>query len=328
MTNPLLSVLLPVHNAAEECERALDSVLAQEFSDFELIIVNDGSDDETPRRLKAVTDSRVRIIEQPHEGLTAALCRGLNESRGLLVARQDADDWSRPDRFARQVAYLNEHRSVAVVGSGVRVVDSSGRSLGEYAYPTEHEPLVRELFRFVNPLPHTTIMFRRREILECGGYRRRFLKSQEYDLFLRVSERYRLGSISEPLCDLQHSMTSLTASDGDGQQFEYCVLGFIAAAIRRDGRADPLDAPDADRFAERYRQWYRESHYPPTFRSRLLRRAARLEWADSRPAEATLALARSLWLDPWWPGERVGVVAPERIAARAIRWARAEATSS
>lgn len=321
MSHPRLSVLLPLHNAAEDCEGVFGSLLSQTFEDFELIVLDDGSEDDTLKRVKAFKDGRIRILERPHEGLTSTLCQGLLEARGDLVARQDADDRSRPDRFARQVAYLAEHDDVALVGSGVRVVDPAGRDLGQYTYPTDHEALVRELWRLSNPLPHTTILFRRQAVNGCGGYRRCFIKAQDFDLYLRLSEHYRLGSIPEPLCDLQHSLHSITARVGDGAQFEYGVLALVAAESRRAGRPDPLDHDAAD-FIERYRAWYRQSRYPATFRSRLLRRAARLAWADSRPALAALAFTRSLWVDPWWAGERLGVVPPGRIAADAVNWAR------
>ncbi len=323
MSAPVVTVLLAVRDAAQHIDAVVENILSQAFADLELLVVDDGSADTTRARLKGVRDARVRVLEQPRLGLTAALSRGVSEARGEFVARQDADDRSHPDRLAKQVALLRARPEVALVGTGVRVVDSSRRLLGDYVYPTAHKAIMRALFDLSNPLPHTSIMFRRREVAACGGYRGRFLKSQEYDLFLRVGERHQLATIADPLCELEHSMTSMTGAAADGEQFEYGVLGLVAAVIRRNGWPDPLDAPDGDRFHQRYREWYRTSELPAAFRSRLLRRAARLSWAEARPFAALRHAARSVIVDPWWARDELVPWATPRAALVATRWATA-----
>src|SRR3954452_17057048 len=116
---PRLSVVLAVCNGERHLAESVNSVLAQTFTDFELIVVDDGSTDRTPEILAAVAraDPRVVVVRQENHGLTASLIRGIALSRGDYIARQDADDISKPRRFERQIAYLDAHSSLAALGS-------------------------------------------------------------------------------------------------------------------------------------------------------------------------------------------------------------------
>src|SRR5207302_689224 len=116
---PLISVLLPVRDGARYLREALASVLAQTLADFELLVVDDGSEDETPAILAGVADGRLRAIRQDRLGLVAALNRGIEEARAPLLARMDADDVSLPERLERQAAYLDARPEVALVVPGV-----------------------------------------------------------------------------------------------------------------------------------------------------------------------------------------------------------------
>src|SRR5437762_180743 len=190
---PSVSVVLAVHNGGRYLCNAIKSILVQDFQNFELLVVDDGSSDETADLLASVADSRVRVLRQEKcLGLTASLRWAMDEARGEFVARLDADDEARPDRLTKQVAYLEARPEVALVGSGVTLVDDDGAVVGVHLYPRHHEGLVRALERLLNPLPHSTIMFRREAVMATGGYRRYFAKAQDYDLVIRLSERHRL----------------------------------------------------------------------------------------------------------------------------------------
>ena len=114
---PRVSVVLPAYNAQDTVRRAIDSVLAQTMPDFELIVVDDGSQDRTGEVVEAVDDPRVRLLRRPHGGVPPTINAGLAEARAPIVAIQDADDFSVPDRLERQLALLEERPEVAVVGS-------------------------------------------------------------------------------------------------------------------------------------------------------------------------------------------------------------------
>ncbi|MFZ5862176.1 MAG: glycosyltransferase family 2 protein [Nitrospirota bacterium] len=307
---PMVSVLMAVRNGLPFVRDAVASILDQSFRDFEFLIIDDGSTDGTSAFLGAIGDSRVRLIRQEWGGLTRSLIRGLAEARGEYVARQDADDVSRPDRLGKQVVFLEANPDVLLVGSGGRLVSERGDVLRSYHYPTRHKQLVEDLERLTSPLPHTTIMFRRAEILACGGYRAVFRKAQDYDLYLRVAERGRLASLPEPLCDLRCSMTSVTSAESDGEQFFYAVLALLCYRARRAGKRDPIDrAADGDGLRG-IRAWYESSRYPKVFRSRQLRRRARLAWSEGSYAEAAGCIIQSVGSDPGWVLNRCSLGGP------------------
>lgn len=319
---PLVSVLMSVYNGARYVHDAVSSILNQEHEDFELLVIDDGSVDETPDILAAFSDPRIRVFTEGNRGLTRSLNNGLRLAKGEYVARLDADDISRVDRLEKQVAYLDGHPEVALVGTGVTVVTEDDRVLRDYIYPSEHNLLAAELGRLVSPLPHSTIMFRRKEVLDCGGYRDIFSKAQDYDLYLRLVEKHRVASIQEPLCRLRHSMRSMTFEDGEGQQFQYAVLALITSVIRREQGIDPLDTPARPEFLEKFQAWYASSSYPRRFRSRELRRQARLVWSQGCAMEAFRCLVSAMIADRSWITERLGMRRIGSEASDAMRWVR------
>ncbi len=315
---PQVSVLMAVRNGLPFVRDAVQSILDQSFRAFEFLIIDDGSTDGTGAFLESIVDPRVRLIRQEWGGLTRSLIRGLAEARGLYVARQDADDVSRVDRLEKQVAFLDANPDVLLVGAGVRLVGERGAVLRRYHYPTQHEPLVDALERVTSPLPHTTILFRRDEILACGGYRAVFRKAQDYDLYLRVAERGRLASLPEPLCDLRCSMTSVTSTESEGEQFFYAVLALLCHRVRQAGKRDPVDASADGDELRAIRSWYESSRYPKVFRARQLRRRARLAWSEGSYAEAAGCIIRAIGSDPGWVLNRFGLSGPMLITPKAM----------
>lgn len=301
---PRVSVVMSVYNGARHLEEALAAIMRQTFADFEFLVVDDGSDDETPQILAAVDDPRLRVSRQQRAGLTCSLIKAVNLARGEYVARQDADDVSEPQRLAMEVAFLDSHPEVAIVGSAVGAVNDAGRKLCDWYYPSGHEALVAELKRLLTPLPHSTIMFRRAAVLGVGGYRALFRKAQDYDLLLRIAERHRLASLPEQLCRLRLSDGSVTFGDRENEQFYFTVLALVAGLIRTQTGRDPLDGPDRDRLIARFDVWYRNSVYPARFRSRLARRRLRLALGQRDLRAALNYLIRATVADPGWLVER------------------------
>ena len=133
INHPRVSVALPVHNCERYVAEAIESILAQTFTDFEFLIVDDGSTDGTLPILNrfAARDSRIRVISRPNTGIVGALNEILGLARADLVARMDADDVALPVRFERQVRYLDEHPECVMVGSRVTIIDPDGDALTE-----------------------------------------------------------------------------------------------------------------------------------------------------------------------------------------------------
>jgi glycosyltransferase involved in cell wall biosynthesis len=192
MNGPRLSVLLPCRDAAVHLSQAIRSLGAQTYRDFEVVAVNDGSDDATGDMLEhwAAEDDRVRVAHQERLGLAEALVAGSRLCRGELLARADADDVAHPRRFALQVEFLAERPEVAAVGTRVRYFPSEGVGWGARRYQgwlnglSEPESLARDMF-VECPIAHPTLMIRRSAFEQVGGYRVNGWP-EDYDLVLRL----------------------------------------------------------------------------------------------------------------------------------------------
>ena len=197
-------MLLPVWNGEAFLEQAMESILRQTLSSFELIVIDDGSTDRTgaiAERL-ASGDSRVRVLRRPHEGLSAALNAGIAAARGEYAARMDADDISAPDRLRKQVAYLDAHPACVAVGAWIDVVDEAGRHIGLKTFVTTHDEISAALLSGVSPMAHPTIVARREALRAAGGYDARRYPSEDLDLWFRLGESGELANLGEAL--LQH----------------------------------------------------------------------------------------------------------------------------
>ncbi len=148
-----VSVVMAVYNAESWLSEAVESVLGQTFGDFEFVVIDDGSIDATPEILRRFHDPRLRVTRQPQSGQTPALNRALRLSQGALVARMDGDDVALPDRLARQVAFLDAHPDVGLLGTACREISASGAVLRTITPPADDHAVRRLLIR-KNPFTH------------------------------------------------------------------------------------------------------------------------------------------------------------------------------
>ena len=191
MQKPKVSVLMPTYNIAEFLGKAIESILSQSFIDFEFIIVDDGSTDDSTRVLGeyAEKDPRIRIIRnEQNKGIVYSLNRGLKECRGEYIARMDADDIALRDRLERQIAVMEADPHTVVLGAALSYIDKSGKELGVVRRCSLNKSLLAQ-----NPLLHPTVVFRR-AVLEQHGlcYLEKYLYAEDYFLWLQLS---RLGKI-------------------------------------------------------------------------------------------------------------------------------------
>ncbi|MCI1751801.1 MAG: glycosyltransferase [Flavobacteriales bacterium] len=188
---PRISVLLPYHNAAPTLDAAINSIAAQTHTDWELLLINNASTDESTAFAKhwAAKDDRIRLIEEPNIGVARALNTGLAHTQGRYIARMDADDISHPERFAKQVEFLEKHPEIGVLGTQTTFTTSVAKSIGmrwftqwQNAILKPHDHYVK---RFVDaPLAHPTVMFRRELVEQHGGYDTGPLP-EDHELWLR-----------------------------------------------------------------------------------------------------------------------------------------------
>ena len=192
MLDPLVSVLLPVFDAEDTVGEALTSLSTQVLEDFEIVVVDDGSGDASASLVAthARREPRLRLISAPHEGLIAALNRGLSACRGRYVARMDADDLAHPERLGAQAQLLDERPDVSVVGTLVDTFSDAAVGEGLRIYLEWQNGLItdaeirREIF-IESPITHPTAMFRRSDITAIGGYQEHGWP-EDYDLWLRL----------------------------------------------------------------------------------------------------------------------------------------------
>ncbi len=198
MTAPRLSVLMTVFNAGAFLGPAMDSVLAQDFGDFEFVIVDDGSTDGSVARMRSVSDPRIRLyVNERNLGQTPSLNIGLRLCRGAYIARLDADDLCLPGRFRRQVAFLDAHPDIGIVGGSVRTIDADGRMMERSPLPTDDDAL-RWLSMTRNPFHHPSVTLRRDLIERTGHYfDEQYGANQDYDLWDRLLAHTRIANLAD-----------------------------------------------------------------------------------------------------------------------------------
>ena len=169
LKNPKVSVVMSVYNGEKYLREAIESILNQTFTDFEFIIINDGSTDRTGEILSNYNDSRMVIREQGNKGLAQSLNRGIRKSRGQYIARMDADDISNAERLEKQVSFLDTHPEYVMVGTNAMVMDKDGVMLYETNLSRNDEE-IRVFLNSGNPFYHGSVMFRRDAVLKAGLY--------------------------------------------------------------------------------------------------------------------------------------------------------------
>jgi glycosyltransferase involved in cell wall biosynthesis len=213
MSSPAhVSVLLPVRDGERFLHEAIDSVLGQTLGDFELIVIDDGSSDETPTILEGYHDERLHVLGQDGLGLVEALNRAVAASRGAYLARMDADDVSLPERLERQVAFLERHPKVALVVPGVELIDDAGRKVGEIVLPGRDDELRRRLL-LRNPITHGAVVIRREAVERAGGYRAAYGANEDYDLWRRLARDWQLAAIPDLLYRYRVHGAAVTRTD-------------------------------------------------------------------------------------------------------------------
>ena len=204
MISPEVSVVMGVYNGAEYLHESLESILGQEGVDIELIIVNDGSTDESQKILEeyAMKYKCIRLVNQENQGLTRSLIKGCDMARGEYIARQDADDVSLPGRFSRQSECLRNYKEITLVSCWTIFTGPKGEEMYRIERHETPEEATRKLHvQDINKIQgvsgHGSTMFRRNDYFHVGGYRKQFYFAQDLDLWLRLTDSGLLSFIPE-----------------------------------------------------------------------------------------------------------------------------------
>jgi len=302
---PLVTILLATRNGSRFLPEALRGIDAQTYRPLELVAVDDGSTDSTGEILRAFAAERpwVRLLRAEGAGPAGARAVAFDAARGSLIAIHDDDDWSRPERIARQVAYLAAHPAVGVVGSAAEIIDERGAVLAPYRVPiVERE--IRRVLRRAPPFVHGSVLMRREAYEAAGGFRAPFRCAEDYDLWARIPTRFALANLSEPLYRWRlHGANSFTRDRV--RHIEYLALARAFAAERAQRGADSIErlaaaASDLDGFRRGYRlgarlALFRGEGYIREGRTGEGRRALGPAFLDPR----TVASALAWWVVSW-----------------------------
>ncbi len=268
MSSPRVSVLMANYNGDRFLAAAIESILSQSFTDFEMIIVDDGSSDKSALLLASYArkDKRIRAFYLPkNRGLAHALNYGLGFSRGEYVARMDADDLCHRDRLREQISYMDRHAEIHVLGCQYRAINEEGSFCSAEDARRIREPLALVLGRcrvakrvLLGPYPvlHPTIVCRRSTLLSVGGYREIFPIAEDDDLYMRMVALHGgvLDNLQEKLYYYRHYGSSATQRFSDAFGLLIVVVLRFSSECRRRGFKDPLEeCPSSDYGSLRFR---------------------------------------------------------------------------
>ncbi|MDO9385847.1 MAG: glycosyltransferase [Thiobacillus sp.] len=213
-TPPVISVLLSVYNSEKYVSLAIESILNQTFADFELIIVDDCSSDASwDICLKyAQQDNRIVAVRNKlNLGGCETLNVGLKLAKGRYIARQDNDDWSYPDRLAKQLKFMETHQNVGIVGGNMEIINEDGKVIGKRTYNYTDGMIRKKIFRY-SPFSHPLVMFRKSILDTVGYYNPEYAPADDYDLYFRIGKVSKFANLNEILMKYRVIPTSLTNS--------------------------------------------------------------------------------------------------------------------
>ena len=237
-SDSLVSVLVGVNCDDGTLLKSIKSVLNQTHNNLELIIVNDGSSQEVSRTVGKISDDRIILINSKKIGLTAALNIALKESKGTYIARHDAGDFSSKNRFYRQIEFLKNNPNISMCGSWIKESSLSGVDLGITPFPSSHAE-IHDKILYTNVFCHGSIMAKKDDIIKINGYREEFKNSQDYDLWLRFIELYKVANIEKPLYRRVISPDSISFVNKKKQK-EYADLARNCYNARKAKTKEPL----------------------------------------------------------------------------------------
>jgi glycosyltransferase involved in cell wall biosynthesis len=231
--SPTVTVLMPVYNTAAYLREAVESILNQTYRDFELLVINDGSTDESPALLESFSDPRIRIVHNPvNSGLIATLNRGMELAQGKYIVRMDSDDISLPERVEKQVQYMESHPETGISGTWARIMGTD--RMIRYEEP-DAAIRIRHLYQI--HLIHPSVIMRK-ELIERHSLRfdESFKHAEDFDFFTRASAHMKLANLPLPLLLYRQHAGSVSFQHREIQEqntrkvllMQFSRLGFTA----------------------------------------------------------------------------------------------------
>lgn len=208
-----VTVLMPAYNVEKYIAEAIASILQQSFSDFKLLIVNDGSTDNTEQIIRSFTDVRIILINQPHRGIASALNNGLSKANSDYIARFDADDICFPTRLQEQVSFLEAHSDYVLVGSDAEYISEECEHLFYFkCIGHTNEEIIRKIYSYC-PFIHSSVMYRKYPVVNAGGYSLHAHNFEDYFLWMQIKKYGKFYNLPLQLIKVRFNPASVTIDE-------------------------------------------------------------------------------------------------------------------
>lgn len=210
-----VTVLMPVYNGEKFLRESIDSILNQTFSNFEFVIVNDGSTDNTVDIINSYRDARIKLINQKNGGVSNALNTGLKHATGKYIARMDADDISHPERIEKQYKFIQNNPEYVIVGSDANYITEEKEFIFKYTSPAYNHQEIVQLIPTYCTFIHTSVLVKRDTILEVGGYSEDAVAFEDHFLWTKMIDKGLTCNLKEVLVDVRLNSGSVTIDFND-----------------------------------------------------------------------------------------------------------------
>ncbi len=239
---PDITVLLSCYNADKWLNLAIESILTQTFTNFELIIINDGSTDNTLEIINNYVnkDNRIIVIDKKNTGLADSLNIGIHHAKGQWIARIDSDDLCEKNRLEKQYNFVHKNNKIVLLGTGFFEIDEHGKLIKEHTYPTKHNKLLSNLQRAKRFFPHSSAFYKTEAVRQIGGYRPCIKRSEDTDLWLRLSEIGNIGCMENKLVSIRKHSGQISHDEFGKRQIIDSYAARICYFIRQKGSIEPL----------------------------------------------------------------------------------------
>ncbi|MBD2345357.1 glycosyltransferase family 2 protein [Anabaena subtropica] len=207
---PKVSIVIPAYNAMAYLPTTLETVFQQTFTDFEILIINDGSSDNIIDWVSSLTDSRIRLITQENQGLTGAHNTGVIEAKGEYIAFLDADDLWEPSKLEKQVSYLDKNPEVGLVDTWVMLIDEDGISTGTVLKTNAEGNVWQQIIQCPTVVCGSSPLVRNSCFQKVGLFDPEMGGSSDWDMWIRIAYRYAFGLIKEPLTLYRQHRSSMS----------------------------------------------------------------------------------------------------------------------
>jgi glycosyltransferase involved in cell wall biosynthesis len=250
---------MSVYNGEKWLAVAIESILKQSFSDFEFIIVNDGSTDESLSVIQtyAAGDDRILVLNKSNSGLTKSLNLGASRAKGDWIARIDADDIAHKDRLAFQLNAVRKNSELKLLGTGHQLIDNEGVKGASYSLPNDHRILKKRLLMKQGFFAHSSAFFSRDLFEKISGYRELFRRAQDYDLWLRFAEHGAIGSLPEILLSVRKHNEQISHSEGGSLQMVDSRIALYSYLHRVKNINDPINEIESEEQFDQFRQVFK-----------------------------------------------------------------------